>query len=164
MRCELILSKRLMSHYFHPLYIWVITHTTLNCGLSSSHNQSKALEQMTKAGQSFIMTTGSSALTNLVTRLHYPSHTITQSSSKFFCSNFNQVGICIFAGMDSIMLAWPTIAEEQDEVLGLMVPRAEFQRSIQCCPGLSIPIGWFPLKFMQCCAGKHRHMENEICV
>lgn len=109
-----------LSHYSH----------NSKCGLSSSQNQSKALEQMTKAGQSFIMTAGSSALTNLVTCLHYPSHTIPQSSSNFFCSNFNQVGICIFAGMDSIMLAWPTVAEEQDEVLGLMVPRAEFQCSI----------------------------------
>lgn len=41
-----------------------------------------------------------------------------------------------------------TITEEQDDVFGPVLSRAEFQGSIQRHPGLSIPVRWLLLQFV----------------
>lgn len=143
---------------------------------------------MTKAVHSFIATTGSSALADLDTRPHYHSTVpqFIQSTANTLQQHTSIVLHCILGSvchwgweegafpvqtpqwmnvcwnMGSVMRARPTVAEEQDDVLGLVIPRAEFQRSIQCCSGLSIPIGWFPLKIVQrCSAETHTHTQIE---
>lgn len=150
-------------------------------------------EHITKVIQSFMTTTASLVSTNLDTPLlhrsytvhcpcHFPSVHSEHSKHPWALSHIEpylslRLKVAVFVQTSPTAepvlnvcwnrfhndIAWPTVAEEQDDVLGPVIPRVEFQRSIQCRPRLSIPVRWLLLKFIECCS-METHREWDECV